>query len=542
MKQPQLIKLKPADVEALLDRAEKKALQEEDYEIIKALVEAFIYLSQSVNEKATSVRRLLRIIFGAKTETRKKLFDIATKPKKADTTAEEHEASCSQSEASCSQNDPKKQPGHGRNGVVDYPKAEHIKVPLENMKAGDVCPECSRGRTYPIKNDGSVVRFVGMAPLYAKIYDLERMRCNLCGEVFTAKPPENIGTQKYDETVGAMIAMLKYGSGFPFYRIEKLQASMGIPLPTSTQWDIVENAADHGTYPAYRELVRQAAQGNLIHNDDTPAKILELIKDINEKSVRTGMFTTGMVSITEGRKIALFFTGQKHAGENLAELLRKRRAELDPPIQMCDALNRNIPKDLETILSNCLTHGRRNFVEVAESFPEEVAYVIDKIALVYKTDETAKTQNLTPQERLLLHQKESGPVMENLKQWCEEQFKQKKTEPNSTLGKAISYMLKHWSPLTLFLRVAGAPLDNNVCEQALKKAILHRKNSLFYRTVHGALIGDIFMSLIHTCNLGGIDPFGYMVALQKNHHDVFKNPQNWMPWNYPKTPPANAPP
>lgn len=527
MKQPKLIKLKPADVEALLERVEKEALQEGDYEIIKGLVEAFIYLSQSVNEKATSIRRLLRIIFGAKTETRNKLFKIATSPKNADATAE-------QSEASCSQSVPQKQPGHGRNGAVDYPKAEHIKVPIEDMKTGDACPECSRGKIYPVKNDGSVVRFVGMAPLYAKIYDLEKMRCNLCGVVFTAQPPQNIGTQKYDETVGAMIAMLKYGSGFPFYRIEKLQESMGIPLPASTQWDIVEKAAGKGTHPAYCELVRQAAQGNLLHNDDTPAKILELAKEMTEKSARTGMFTTGIVSITEGRKIALFLTGQKHAGENLADLLGQRKAELKPPIQMCDALSRNIPKDLETIIANCLTHGRRNFVEVVESFPEEVASVVDKIALVYRNDDTAKKQHLSPQERLILHQRQSGPVMEDLKNWCAEQLEHKKTEPNSGLGKAISYMLKHWLPLTLFLRVAGAPLDNNICEQVLKRAILHRKNSLFYRTVHGALIGDIFMSLIHTCILGGIDPFGYLVALQKNYHDVFKNPKNWMPWNYEK--------
>jgi len=525
MKQPKLIKLKPADVEALLERVEKEALQEGDYEIIKGLVEAFIYLSQSVNEKATSIRRLLRIIFGAKTETRDKLFKIATSPKNANAAAEGSEASCSQSEA-------EKQPGHGRNGADAYHQAEHIKVPIEDMKTGDTCPECSRGKIYPVKNDGSVVRFVGMAPLYAKIYDLEKMRCNLCGEVFTAQPPESIGTQKYDETVGAMIAMLKYGSGFPFYRIEKLQKSMGIPLPASTQWDIVEKAAGKGTYSAYCELVRQAAQGDLIHNDDTPAKILELAKEMTEKSDRKGMFTTGVVSITEGRKIALFLTGQKHAGENLADLLGQRKAELKPPIQMCDALSRNIPKDLETIIANCLTHGRRNFVEVVESFPEEVAYVVDKIALVYRNDDTAKKQKLSPQERLILHQRESGPVMESLKQWCSEQSGQNKTEPNSGLGKAISYMLKHWLPLTLFLRVAGAPLDNNVCEQVLKRAILHRKNSLFYKTVHGALIGDIFMSLIHTCVLGGIDPFGYLVALQKNYHDVFKNPQNWMPWNY----------
>jgi len=378
-----------------------------------------------------------------------------------------------------------------------------------------------------------------MAPLAAKIYELEKLRCNLCGEVFTAQPPDNVGSDKYDETAGAMIAMLKYGSGVPFYRIEKLQESLGIPLPASTQWDIVENAANGGPHPAYRELIRQAAQGNVIHNDDTPMKILELVKEVNEKSSRTGMFTTGMMSIVEDRKIALFFTGQKHAGENMTDLLKQRQAELEPPIQMCDALSRNTSKEFETILANCLVHGRRNFVDVAANFPEETAHVIDQIALVYRNDETAKQQNLSPQERLLFHQRESEPVMKNLKQWLSGQLQQKKTEPNSGLGKAIAYMLKHWDPLTLFLRVPGAPLDNNICEQTLKKAILHRKNSLFYKTEHGAFIGDMFMSLIHTCNLGDVNPFDYLVALQKHSSEVFKNPGAWMPWNYQANLPIN---
>jgi transposase len=62
-------------------------------------------------------------------------------------------------------------------------------------------------------------------------------------------------------------------------------------------------------------------------------------------------------------------------------------------------------------------------------------------------------------------------------------------------------MLKHWEKLTLFLRHPGPPLDNNICERALKKAILHRKNALFYKTVNGAHVGDVFMSLIYTCEL-----------------------------------------
>ena len=290
---------------------------------------------------------------------------------------------------------------------------------------------------------------------------------------------------------------------------------------------------------AYRELIRQAAQGDVIHNDDTPAKILEVMKDITEQSLRKGTFTTGVVSTAGDNKIALFFTGQKHAGENMTALLKHRQAELDPPIQMCDALSRNTSKEFETILANCLTHGRRNFVDVAASFPEETAHVIDQIAMVYKNDETVKEQNLSSQERLLFRQRKSGPVMKNLKEWLSQQIEQKKTEPNSSLGKAITYMLKHWEPLTLFLRVPGAPLDNNICEQILKKAILHRKNALFFKTEHGAFIGDMFMSLIHTCNLGDVNPFEYLVALQKHSSAVFKNPGNWMPWNYLASIPVN---
>jgi hypothetical protein len=93
-------------------------------------------------------------------------------------------------------------------------------------------------------------------------------------------------------------------------------------------------------------------------------------------------------------------------------------------------------------------------------------------------------------------------------------------------------MRNHWQELTLFLRVEKAPLDNNICERALKMAILHRKNSLFYKTEHGAYIGDLFMSLIHTCTFAKINPFEYLKTLQKNTSALFANPSCWLPWNY----------
>jgi transposase len=93
-------------------------------------------------------------------------------------------------------------------------------------------------------------------------------------------------------------------------------------------------------------------------------------------------------------------------------------------------------------------------------------------------------------------------------------------------------MLKHWDKLTLFLRVPGAPLDNNVCERALKMAIRHRKNSLFYKTLRGARVGDLYMSLIHTCYFAGVDPFHYLTELMRHEEQVKAEPAKWLPWNY----------
>ena len=139
---------------------------------------------------------------------------------------------------------------------------------------------------------------------------------------------------------------------------------------------------------------------------------------------------------------------------------------------------------------------------------------------------------MTDEERLAFHQAESGPVMGRLKAWMETEIAEKKVEPNSGMWKAIAYVLKRWAPLTLFLRVAGAPLDNNICERALKLAITHRKNAYFYKTENGSRVGDIFMSLIHTCRLNGVNPFDYLTAILRYADRVRKHPERWLPWNY----------
>ena len=423
-------------------------------------------------------------------------------------------------------------PGHGRNGAEAFSGATRIEIKHATLAHGDRCPECGQGNVYAQKEPKVLVRVTGQAPLAATVYSLERLRCGACGQVFTAQAPEGVGEVKYDESAAAMIAQLKYGSGTPFNRLEQLEKQMGIPLPATTQWEIVARAA-HPIKPARDELIRQAAQGEVVHNDDTSMRVLRLERD--PKDERTGVFTSGIVSTREGRKIALYFTGSKHAGENIADVLKQRSRDLPRPIQMCDALSRNVPGSatgVEILLANCLAHGRRQFVDVAENFPGECRYVLEMLGQVYGNDAEARELGMTPDQRLQLHQQHSTPIMDELHLWLEAQLAERRTEPNSGLGQAINYLLRHWQPLTLFLRQAGAPLDNNIVERSLKRAVLHRKNALFYRTLNGAEVGDLFMSLIHTCQLCGANSFDYLVELQRHARELSASPSEWMPWNY----------
>ena len=590
-----IVELDMGELEEILRRVEAKQLQADDYETIRELIESYVGLTLAVGDKSTTIRRLRQMLFGATTE---KTATVVRVPlardekevvSQAPSGVETGMVPVAEGDAKAplelivgvgAQSDSQTPaPGHGRNGADDYVGAEKIKVPHPSLSPGDPCPQCETGTVYETGRPGVVVRLIGQAPIGAKVFYLQKLRCNLCGVVFTADLPEGTGEAKHDATVGSMIALLKYGTGMPFHRAETLQASLGIPLPASTQWDVVAAQAER-VEPVFAELVRQAAQGDVVYNDDTTIKILAVMKErarpatvaeefggtaaedciathvediadgaeqpgasegdgacVAKKPTaeRTGTFTSGIVSTRDGRRIALFFSGRQHAGENLKDVLARRAADRPAPIQMCDALTRNLPGKLQTILANCLAHGRRQFVDVAEQFPEECRHVLESLGVVYHNDALAREQHLSRQQRLLFHQLRSGPIMKELHTWLVRQLDERRVEPNSGLGKAMTYLLRHWEKLTLFLRVAGAPLDNNICERALKKAIRHRRNSLFYKTHRGAHVGDVFMSLIHTCELGKVNPFDYLIALNRHATVAGMNPRSWMPWNYRET-------
>jgi transposase len=538
MKEPELVTATQEELDEILQRA-RPALSDPQYRLLEGVLTTFVYVMLKLQNAKTSIKRFQRMLFGQHTEHKRNVLEhvVAEDPQGQDA------AGSGAGQVSVVLPLPKPRPGgHGRNAAQAYSGAPIVQCEHPELDSGDRCPECDKGRVYdsPPK---SLVKVVGQAPLGATVYRVQRLRCRLCDAIFTAPLPAAVASlPKYDPSCASMIAVLRYGNGMPHFRLEGLQASLYIPLPDATQWDIVSKAAP-SPRAVFEELIRQAAQAPLLHSDDTPMKVLSLMKERAKaeaggvKPLAKAINTSGIVAVlqdnaNERRKVVLFFTGHAHAGKNMERVLAHRAEELQPAMQMCDALSANVAGEFTTILANCLAHGRRQVVDVAEQFPAAARHVVEALAQVYTHDAQCRSEACSPEQRLLLHRQHSQPVMEALHTWIAAQIAGKHVEPNSGLGKALNYLMKHWSELTLFLRKVGAPLDNNLCERVLKRAIIHRKGSLFYKTVRGAQVGDIYMSLIHTCRLCDVNPFDYLNALQQRAQEVIDAPARWLPWNF----------
>jgi transposase len=549
-KKPYVISLTQDEAEALKKRIADSALSNHDQKILFALLSFNFWLqSQLERAKLTIVR--LKKIFGLPTEKNNIKTSRNTEEVSAETTdplpivdtppvADENLTSGS---VIPFQPDQKRKPkfdpnkNHGRYAASDYPGCSHVQIPHDSLKPGDYCPLCLdaslRGKLYAL-DPREVIRLQGTPLITGTCYEYEKLRCTLCGTQYEAKVPAEISKRlKYDETALSTIAISRYYSGMPFKRLETLQGLQGIPLADATQWDKVLKLYQFAV-PVYQALEIDAAQGHLISYDDTGNHILAA------HGSGKAVHTTAFVSMIGSHVVYLFYTAQRYAGENL-ELLIAGRTVNDPLITMSDACGQNIPKQVgedlmaRWILCFCLVHGRRKFYDLFGCFDQECEFVLDIISKIYKHDKHCKTQQMTSEERLKYHQEHSTTLMNALRVWLNNQLLYHLVEDNSGLGQAIRYMLRHWHALTQFLRVVGAPIDNNLCEQAIKVAIRHRRSSLFYKTFKGAIVGDCMMSLIHTAAKNKINPFDYLNELQRNSGHVRASPESWLPWNYQET-------
>ncbi len=557
-KNPEIVDLTPSELENLFQRLDTCNLSESDKRLVKGSMQLCIWLKEKYEAGKVGFYKLARLLFGNKSEKRgkpgkEKIPEGETASGESDDKDKETGPSDDSLDSASSQpckvdpeacrSEPNEQEqlkekektpvkGHGRLGADAYPNAEDVTIAHPTLKRGDPCPEECGGKLYSI-DPGIFIRITGQDIAKVTRYHIEKLRCSTCGITIRAPLTEKVGARKYDPRLKAVLTVQKYFVGVPFYRQEDFQKLMNFPLSDSTQWDLIEQVAD-SVYPIMRALERKAAQAQAIHNDDTPVKIVEVMQ-LNKKDPtrkRTGMFTSGIYAkFKDGLRIMLYYSGIRHAGENLALILKHRSKDLKPIIHMCDALSANLTKFLVK-LAICMSHGRRKFIEIEPFFPEECRFVIEQFALVYYNDAQAKKAGLSGKKRLAYHKEHSGPVMKNLKKWLDKQVRGKLVEPNSGLGQAIAYLRRHWKGLTLFLRQGDAPLDNNLLEQALKIPIRLRKNSLIHRTCHGANVASMLMSIIQTCRLCKINPVDYLTVLQENKSAVFKNPDDWLPWCY----------
>ena len=546
MNDPPPSEIDEADVQRLIERVQHGRLEHAEQQQIVALLQTLVWLQRTLASTRISVSKLKRILFGSKTEKRPR------QPKDSDDGEEgggngpdagggsndppsgtPPSALAAPLGASSSDANPPKARGHGRRAAADYVGAETVFCPHPEHHPGERCERCQRGRLY--RSRALVrLRFRAQPLALATRYELEQLRCNGCGALSVAPMPLEAGRETYAVALKVNLALAHYHLGLPFKRIESYQALVGMPLPDATQWELVEQVAD-SAYPIYEHLKRLGANQPLVYQDDTGARLLSLIKENQADSPpkRKGMYTT-VLRFEGAHSICLYFTGRRHAGENLDAILAHRDPSL-PPIQwMSDGLAANTPKQHQdrTLDLNCLVHGRRQFVDIDEYFPRECTRVIDAIAEVYQHEAHCKQHALTPTQRLAYHQAHSRSVMDDLKAWMQQQIADRRVEPNSRLGGAFDYLLKRWAALTRFLETPGAPLDNNVAEQALKMILRYRKNSLFYANEHGAYVGDVITSLIETGRLAGANPLDYLSALMENRSAVFAAPGAWLPWNY----------
>lgn len=520
---PKVTKLSQEQMDNFLSAIMNSNIDEENAEFAKMLIHGNAWMARQLELGQLSIAKL------------RKLFQIQGS-EKSQNRKPKNDPSAFSNRVSSSATDNTK--GHGRNSADAYRGAAIVEVEHSELNPGDTCPaENCDGRLYELSEPGVLVRVTGAPLAQATRYNLQKLRCAICEVIYTAELPSGVSTKKYDANFIAMLMINKYFMSVPLYRQDRLQNHLGIPLPASTQWDLM--FAHKAMLEAlYKALYQDAANGTALCFDDTSAKVMSEIKAkraaLKGSKNQHTCFTTSIVSLHEQHRTYIYITDNRTAGACIADIMAIRDASLEPPIMMCDALPANIPQGISEdlyVLCFCLVHARRQFYELPKGYDDLSDKVIGLIGSIY--DNEAHTKGFSNEKRLAYHKEKSTPIMEELKAYLDEQSLE--FEPNSAPGKAIDYILKRWTQLSQFLRYTQAPLDTNIVERALKLIIQVRKSSMFYKSLNSAAFASYVQSAIYSAAQNAENPCEYISALINNEDAVIKKPHAWLPWCYKET-------
>lgn len=545
---PEVVDKRSNEVESIVDEVNNSNMSSGTKTFCVLCIRTACWLPKVLEQKNISLSRLRTIIFG-KSKKKKRGGSGGNNQGSKGTNNNSNKSSNSGNSASSSPQttDPDNEPkpnasssngkrnssNHGRIGHDCYVNANLSWHGIQNLKPGDPCPEKLCGGKLSVMPAGIIVRIDGQPIASVTKHIVEKLRCSLCHLVIKAPVPDELnGKQKvYTASFKAQLAMHKLYLAVPYYRFDSYHQAIKCPLPKSTQWELVESLGG-SAYAPFNELVKRQANGKLVQNDDTVARILDVITENkrNPKLARTGCFTTCILGADGEHPIALYFNGRSHSGENLDDVLSHRDKKKSPIIQMSDALAANTPKTIATIACYCLSHGFRKVEDLEDFYPSACLPIMNMFSQVFALDR--KTRGMTDDERLAFHQQHSAPILYACHDEIERILNDKRTEPNSELANALNYLKKHWVPLTRFLSVPGAPIDNNIVERALKLAIRIRKNSQFYKSTYSAALSGILLSLIVTAIANNVNPVDYLTAIHAHTRLVQAEPSAWLPWTY----------
>jgi len=387
---PKVTKVSQQQMDDFLAAILASNLSEKNAEFAKMLIHGNAWMVRQLELGQLSIAKL------------RKLFQIQGSEKCSSRKPKNDPASFDNKSAGKSKEDAK---GHGRNAVDAYQGAAIVDVDHPELNPGDTCPaEACDGRLYEMNEPGTFVQVTGAPLARATRYTMQKLRCAICEIIYTAPLPSGVSDKKYDANFIAMLMINKYFMSVPLYRQDRLQNYLGIPLPASTQWDLM--AAHEPMLKAlYKALAQDCANGLALCYDDTSVKIMSEIKaaklaEKGKKSQHT-CFTTGIVSLHEDHRAYLYITDNRTAGKCIAEIMALRDANLDPPVMMCDALSANIPQGISEnlyILCFCLIHARRQFYELPNGYDDLADQVIGLIGTIY--DHEAHTKGYSPEKRL----------------------------------------------------------------------------------------------------------------------------------------------
>lgn len=517
-----------SQLDALIERlklaqANEFALQPGDIELILNMLLSFATLQQKLSDKDITLFKLRKLlgIVSADERLSKLLENQApagnetNKPGADESTPKQEE-----NKTPKPRSPNKKQPPAA---VVHHPLTELQKTLI-------TCPECGMGKLYKY-SPAEFIRVKGLGPFVAEKHVLERKRCNACGEYFTAPlsgaaAEDGLPEQKYGYSARTLMAIQKYYMGAPFYRQQSLQTLLHTPISASTISDQCYYVAMAGL-PIYTHLNLLAADADKYETDDTSNKIL--YPGENPNPHLSAVKTTGLIAtLSDGKRIVSFNTAIGHAGLHLDSILKERTTKTIPQV-MSDAFNCNNTQ-ADTIQINCNAHGRRQFVDVLSVFVDDVTWCLTEYGKIWHNDK--QTTDLTPEARQAYHHEHSLPIMERIKKWCQDKQNNGEVEPNSGLGKAMSYFQRHYDKLVRFCHLPGARIDNNRLEATLKLVIRNRKNAGFFRSQRGADTSDVITTLIATCAAHEVNIIDYLNHIQRHQLAASLNPQDFLPWNF----------